>query len=262
MVYYFSGTGNSKYVAKRIAKAIGEKVINIVEYVNEENLVFELSEDTNIGIVFPTYYFGMPLIIEKFFEVLEMLNISNSNLNFKYIYIVYTYEASGAGIEYKILKSLSEKNIDLKYINSVKMPNNFSIYYNLGSLEEEKVILEKAEVNIDKIIENIRNQNIKKPNYNIVKKIVSIVMYPVYKHGRNTRRFYADDKCINCSLCEKVCPSNAIIMQDKKPKWIKPKCEYCLACYNRCPVDSIQIGGWTINRRRYYNPKVESLEND
>lgn len=273
MVYYFSGTGNSKYVAKRIAKEIKDNTKNIVDLLDEQNIELNLNKNENIGIVFPTYYFGPPLIIEEFFKFLETINISDGSISNRLIYIVFTYEAYAGGMKEKLISSLKEKHINLNYIDSVKMPNNFSIYYDLKSIEEENIILEKAENKVDEIILNIKNlkvdENINNEKYNnytfkvkgkkdIVGLILTKVLYPIYKNGRKTRRFYADNKCINCGFCEQICPSKAIKMQNNKPKWIKKQCEYCLACYNRCPMNAIQVGNLTKNRRRYYNSKLDN----
>lgn len=257
MVFYFSGTGNSKYIAKKVAKELNEEIINIADYVEIGDTELNLKSKEKIGIVFPTYFYGFPLIIEKFFKNLEAANICNEVLNNRYIYIIYNYEAYGGGLEFKVFSAFRKMNISLSYISSVKMPNNFSIYYNLPSKEKEQEILNIADTEIDKIIEDIKNEKINKANKNIIRRIVTSIMYPIYKYGRKTKRFYADDKCINCELCEKVCPVNAIKMNDRKPEWVKAQCEYCLACYNRCPVNSIQIGNWTLKRRRYYNPNID-----
>ncbi len=259
MVFYFSGTGNSKYIAKRIAKELKEELIDIVDCLQDGEVNLHFKEDEKIGIVFPTYYFGTPLIVEEFFKFLEAVNILNEDINNRYFYIVYNYESMGGGIESKISNSLKKKNLDLNYISSIQMPNNFSVYYNLPDIEKQKEILEIAEDTINNIMQDIKEEKELSASKEILGKIVSFVMYPIYKYGRKTRRFYADDKCINCSLCEKVCPVNAIKMKDKKPEWVKKQCEYCLACYNRCPVNAIQIGKRTVNRRRYYNYNVDKI---
>ena len=48
MIYYFSGTGNSRYVARKLAFQLGTEAVTI-----RDNL--PTSSCRNIGIVFPVY---------------------------------------------------------------------------------------------------------------------------------------------------------------------------------------------------------------
>ena len=57
----------------------------------------------------------------------------------------------------------------------------------------------------------------------------------------DTLKFYANDKCVGCSVCEKVCNLQSITLVDKKPTW-KKECTRCLACIHSCPAKAIQYG--------------------
>lgn len=46
--------------------------------------------------------------------------------------------------------------------------------------------------------------------------------------------------CIGCKLCEKVCPSEAIIVMDKKAKINESLCLQCTNCVQVCPKDTIR----------------------
>ena len=48
MLFYFTATGNSLYVAKQF----DQEPISIPQVINQENLVFE---DETIGVVWPVY---------------------------------------------------------------------------------------------------------------------------------------------------------------------------------------------------------------
>lgn len=74
----------------------------------------------------------------------------------------------------------------------------------------------------------------------------------------NTKKFYANDKCTGCGICESVCNCNTIKV-DKKPSWGK-ECTQCLACMHFCPVKAIQYGKGTEKKGRYKNPKVSIAE--
>ena len=58
MILYFSATGNSKYVAEKIADATGDNAVSIDEYEGSEKIS---------GIVCPTYSWGVPSVVREFF---------------------------------------------------------------------------------------------------------------------------------------------------------------------------------------------------
>jgi formate hydrogenlyase subunit 6/NADH:ubiquinone oxidoreductase subunit I len=37
-------------------------------------------------------------------------------------------------------------------------------------------------------------------------------------------------KCKGCSMCQKICPANSIVMEDKKPRMTSPGSNFCIAC--------------------------------
>ena len=71
--------------------------------------------------------------------------------------------------------------------------------------------------------------------------------------------FYADENCINCQTCEKICPVNNIKMKKKKPVW-QHNCEQCFACLQWCPKQAIQFGEHTIGNKRYRHPDVKAAD--
>ena len=57
------------------------------------------------------------------------------------------------------------------------------------------------------------------------------------------RVVYDMGKCIFCGLCEKRCPTNAIIMdkQSKRQSVSRAKCIACGVCVESCPTDAIEM---------------------
>jgi NADH:ubiquinone oxidoreductase subunit F (NADH-binding)/NAD-dependent dihydropyrimidine dehydrogenase PreA subunit len=52
----------------------------------------------------------------------------------------------------------------------------------------------------------------------------------------------AEDKCTGCGACQRVCPSDAISGEKKKPHKIdKTKCIKCGSCYETCNFEAIKI---------------------
>ena len=75
--------------------------------------------------------------------------------------------------------------------------------------------------------------------------------FPVEKASLDTERYYAEDTCIGCGLCEANCPVDAIELVDGKPVWKEKWCAGCMACINKCPVEAIQYGEYSKPRMRY-----------
>ena len=69
MIFYFSATGNSRYVAERIAAATGDETISIPDCCKSDRFSFDETDKT-VGIVCPTYSWGLPSIVQEFLEKL------------------------------------------------------------------------------------------------------------------------------------------------------------------------------------------------
>lgn len=97
MVFYFTGTGNSLYVAKEL----DEEIKSIPQAIRQERL--EFSADS-IGIVCPVYGHEMPGMVKEF--------IRRAALDTGYLFIVLTYGAHHGGaaeIADLFLKSAGKK---------------------------------------------------------------------------------------------------------------------------------------------------------
>jgi len=67
-IYYFSGTGNSLYVAKELQKRISEtKLIPIVSLLNID--VIKTNAET-VGFVFPVHALTIPIAVKRFIKKL------------------------------------------------------------------------------------------------------------------------------------------------------------------------------------------------
>ena len=89
MILYFSATGNCKYVATRLVQAKEQEMLSIVDCVRNGQYAFS---DKTIGIISPTYDWGLPSIVKEFLE--------KASFQTEYLYYIATYGttpgASGA----------------------------------------------------------------------------------------------------------------------------------------------------------------------
>ena len=92
MIFYFSATGNSKYVAEHLAAATDDHTIFLRDAIRGRRYQFDASREKRIGFVMPTYFFGVPSIVTFFLEKLRLKGYEG-----QYVYLVLTCGASTGG---------------------------------------------------------------------------------------------------------------------------------------------------------------------
>ena len=70
MILYFTGTGNAKYIAEKIAKVTGDETKNIVAY-TRDNEKFLQGDGERLVLVSPVYYWGIPESVKGFLKTLK-----------------------------------------------------------------------------------------------------------------------------------------------------------------------------------------------
>ncbi|OPJ65237.1 EFR1 family ferrodoxin [Clostridium oryzae] len=224
MIFYFSGTGNSKHIAEKISNSTGERLIYMSENTIVKNEIYEVDKDEKIGFVFPTYWYSVPTIVEKFIDKLIL-----SGYQQQYVYGIATYGIAAGHVMNRLIKILKNKNLQINGIFGVKMVDNYVIGYDIMNLEKQKRILNSAEEEIDKIISMIKqHKNIEYIKKGRIAFITPVTAY-AYRKVNHTKKFYATEVCNGCRKCESGCPCNVIHMENGKPKWTG-NCAFCLKC--------------------------------
>lgn len=234
MIYYFSGTGNSKWVAKQLASKTDDIAVNMVEC----SVVPSINNQT-IGIVFPIYAWGAPEPVLDFIKKLAGKPA--------FTFGVCTCGADAGNAMEKLCGIFP---LNSKY--SVAMPSN----YIMGAdVENDEIIASKilkAKVKLETIAAQVlAKQSVDDVNKGKLPWIKSnLANFGFNKFACSTKPFYATDSCTACGQCAQNCPANTIRIIDKKPHWGE-KCYQCTACINRCPVKAIEYGKATSLRGRY-----------
>ncbi|QOR35002.1 EFR1 family ferrodoxin [Clostridium sp. 'deep sea'] len=242
-IFYFTATGNSLYVAKTF-KA---NLYSIPSELNNSKLTYQ---DDKIGLIFPCYFGGVPRIVKEF--------LSKAKLTSDYVFVIITYGSSVMGT-YNMLKQLALKNnIDIKYINKVKMVDNFIPLFKIEK-ELEKKDENKINDKIITIVRDVLRGKTKKPSSNFIVNFITKVVYSWFtkRQGSYDKHFYVTDNCNSCRVCEMVCPVNNIIVN--RTVQFLHKCDYCLACTNLCPENAIRMRNEK-SKMRYLNKHIKRAE--
>ncbi len=76
-----------------------------------------------------------------------------------------------------------------------------------------------------------------------------------------SKNFWVDEKCNNCGVCEKICPTNNIYIDTSGKHVWKGNCQACYACLQWCPEFAIQYkeGSKTIKRCQNSEVKLKDM---
>jgi ferredoxin len=241
-VFYFSGTGNSLRVARLIAEELGDCEQHPIASAPVLGGNYE-----RIGFVFPHYALGVPNMVRKWLEVLDISENRNA-----YFFAVETYGAYKGNCLAQVKNILRGKGISLDYGDGVKMfANNIANYKMANNAKEQAV---GADISARKIALRIRQKetnDIGKSNplfAFVYKKIVA--SYP--SKGQN---FNVSSACVGCMQCAQICPTGNIDIQQGRPIF-GSRCEWCMACIQWCPKAAINYKTKTRDRNRYHHPCI------
>ena len=244
MIFLFSATGNSYAVAKRISDEFGIGMNQIASAVRHERYSFDASGE-DVGFVFPTYFLGLPRMVLEF---ARNVNIRNPGR----VFCIATCGGSSGGACDQLVEALDGRlKVDARY--DVQMPDDAVFFFDPPTKEKSEAILASAEREIDAIVSSLRKRedgDFRKHKGDGDWKDV----YAKYEDARTTEPFWLTDSCIECRICEEVCPEQAIKVYHRKPVWDEEKCSLCSSCINLCPKKAIQYGEDTVNRGRYMHP--------
>lgn len=266
IIYYFSGTGNSLRAAMKIAEEIGGAEIISVRS-NPENV--SAKDAALVGFVSPVYEWDMPGLMKDFVKKLKI----NSNA---YVFMVATYVAIHGKCFETMEGLLSKKGIGLHYGYALRCVASQCTAY--SPFPPEKIMLPLMERGIKKISREISvRKNRAYPHMSMITRWLYPKLMTPYMEVEHEydKGFYTDDRCLSCSTCVKVCPTQNIVMEDNRPVW-NHRCHGCMACVAYCPTKAIQFKtpqayeqlGTIISKRlslpdkrkRYHNPFIKATD--
>ena len=245
MILYFSGTGNSNYVAKRIADALGDALVNLNDRIKaSDTSLVETGE--RVIIVTPTYAWRIPRVVRDWLLKTELRGA-------KQVWFVMTCGSEIGNADKYNRELCTEKAISCMGTAQIVMPENYIAMFSAPQADEAREIVAKAEPNIDRAIAAIRAGECFAPTRNnLYDRFMSGPVNPIfYKFFVKADAFAVSSACIGCGQCAKLCPMNNVTLKDGKPVWDKV-CTHCMACICYCPVSAIEYGKKSVGQPRYH----------
>ena len=251
LVFYFTATGNSLFVARQFSDA----PLSIPQEIKKGAQVYEADE---IGFVFPDYASGAPVIVQEF--------LAKKTFKAPYIFAIITFGNASAMVAEWVRDYAKEKGVNIKYINTILMVDN---YLPVFDMNEQMKMDKHVDENLAKLLEDVGVQK----NYVQVadmgffnKDMLKNMQDQHYNMTAERLLELIKDRCVECMTCEKVCPHKNFRLGSDGLEF-SGKCEFCLACVHACPQKALTLKSanpqWPGERNpeaRYRNPNVSLMD--
>ena len=249
-LYYFTGTGNSLWGARELARHIpGAELVPMARLIHDGGTI--TAPEGRIGFIFPVYIGGPPLLVSEFAEKID-LNAADE------IFALVTMGGSGDGAWKQLKSILTKRSYRMDAAYSVKTHTNYMLLGDVLPEDQEINVIAAARSDLERIAGKILRGEKGFEKGPFVMNAFNSALYPLLKGQLRAQggRFSADEKCNNCGTCELVCPTYNITVRGVNPPVWGNTCESCFACINYCPRSAIQSGKKTTSRGRYHHPDI------
>lgn len=268
MIFYFSASGNSRYVARRLGAVLDEQV----EYMPVVHAASMHPDGKSIGFVFPVYSWGIPGPVVRFIHNLPRTAFAEA-VGEKCIPVWAVLTCGDeTGMAPEMLRSLlEERGLRLSFVGSVIMPNTYVLLpgFDVDSPEVRHSKLSAAPERVAVLAEAIRQLtydvdgslpmtlDVERGSWPRFK---SRLIYPLFRQwGVMPGKWHHNDDCISCGLCVRSCPNQNIAMRGGMPVW-SINCCSCLACYHACPRHAVTYGRATRRKGQYRFPDDDTSD--
>ena len=289
MIFYFSGTGNTKWAASKLASATHEDLISIAPYMRADDSShtlaepFILKENERLGFVFPVHGWRVPKLVREFIGKMKVQReepdaernsasaeskaSSASARNQPFAFCVCT-AGDSIGLTIENLNEVISQNPSLQALGITKVSSSYSLimpesYVGLPFMDvdtKEKEIRKKSKSaqELAVICEEIfdRKEGVNRLVKGPIPWFFTKVVGGFFENVLITdKRFHVEkDKCVKCGICANVCPVGDIKGgHGEYPEWLHHKdCLTCFTCYHHCPHHAIEFGNQTQKKGQYY----------
>ena len=290
MIFYFSGTGNTKWAASKLAAATREDLISIAPYMRADDSShklaepFILKENERLGFVFPVHGWRVPKLVREFISKMKIqrepilretsdattenkAKADDSLKNRPFAYCVCT-AGDSIGLTIENLNEVISQNPSLQALGITEVSSSYSLimpesyiglpFMDVDPKEREIRKKENAAQELAVVCEEIfdRKEGISRLVKGPIPWFFTKVVGGFFEKVLITdKRFHVEkDRCVKCGICANVCPVGDIKGgHGEYPVWLHHNdCLTCFTCYHHCPHHAIEFGNQTQKKGQYY----------
>ncbi len=254
MILYFTGTGNSFFVAKMLSKKTGDSLVSLNE-IFKSGQKWEFRSETPFVLVAPIYAWRLPQKVEELIEKASF--IGNRKL-----YVIATMASYAGDAEKYCRKIAYNRHMEFMGFESIPMPNNYFPSSAMPSKQEAVAQIRSSLPLVCAVGERIVKQAAlsQKKNKAWDAILSGIVNWGFQNFEKNSRYFCVSSACVQCKQCVTGCPTNNITLTGGKIHFGED-CMFCLSCIHKCPVHAIDYKGKLAKNGYYICPDDSEILN-
>ncbi|MEF9934071.1 MAG: EFR1 family ferrodoxin [Clostridium sp.] len=246
-IVYFSGTGNTEFVARLFKDKFKENEVEIknINIIKKKNI----TDDYDFLILAAPVY--VDLFPRYFIDYLVNKLPEGNNRS---AIIISTPGGNSSVAIREVREILQGKSYKVAIEAEVLMPNNFFLAKGFKKPTKEEVNLKKegAKDHVDRIVNGFLNNVNTLVDCSKVREIAARPIHNIFTKKYKTwakKNLTVDmDKCVMCSKCSKNCPTKNITVADEFI--FREDCIGCLKCVHTCPVNAFLYKGHKIDQYR------------
>lgn len=236
IIYYFSGTGNTKKITELFAEAFGARgaKVTLRDIVSCEAPSVEGYD--GVGIAYPVHGFNTPEIVTDFAKKLPCGDGK----------ALFAIKTSGEPLRLNDASSLELSRIAISKGYRFTGERHYVMPYNMVFRHSDAMAAKMLATAKERIPEDARailNGSLPPLDYPLRARIMT-VLCKIERPGMrlNGRLYRVDkDKCIGCMKCVRGCPVGNIKFEDGKFRF-GGNCIGCARCAFGCPANAITTG--------------------
>ncbi len=252
MIFYFSGTGNSRWVAEKLASHLNDSLLYNIETLltpSASSVLPERAADEMVGFVFPVYAWGLPRIVEDFLRDVLPTLLEKRVGERPYVWAVMTCGDDMGHTDRLLRKALTKAGLSLCAAFSVQMPNTYVCLPGF-TIDSETLAAQKVKTTQEVLPTIAADITARRMVTRVVRGGAAWLKTYVLRPFFNTflvkdKPFRTTDACTACGLCVRSCPLRDIAMNGERPQWGQSSCTGCLRCFHSCPQRAIDWGHQT-----------------
>jgi len=244
VLYYFSGTGNTKWAADKLKEIFERYDLQLDLKSIEEETRADTRGYSFLVIGTPVYAEIEPKIVEDFISTVPVTETQTRC-------IVYsTQGAAKCSAVRRISTELAKRGYDVAVEAMIEMPNNFYFYFGKEPSDKKmRRVMIGAERKLRKLARDFNRDREQKQRTSALRLSVGAFAGKTFRKSipKISQNITASGDCIKCGLCLRNCPKGNITFEGGLAI-IHSNCILCLRCIHLCPENAILYKGRRINQ--------------